>query len=226
MVDEITSHLRTLILRGDLPPQARLVELDIAAQSKASQASVREALQRLERDGLVVRRGRKGTFVTDVSPDEIGEIFVIRKMVESFAVRRGIRSIRAEQIRELNQLVDRMREMAQAGDTAALVEYDMAFHQRICAWAEQPTLIRTWTLLYMQIERFLVLYDARHFTDLTFIADSHLPIIAALETGDAEAAARRIEEHIEYVMRRTPQLVFAPDGGRTTGVSSIRATAS
>jgi DNA-binding GntR family transcriptional regulator len=202
VVDDIWVQLRRLILSGELPPGSRLVELDIATQTGASQASAREALQRLERDGLVVRRGRSGTFVTEVAPGEMDEVFRIRVAVETAAVRRTARHIRPEQVRELRTLVDRMREAGQQGDPVAMVEYDMAFHHRICAWANHATLMRVWTLLYAQMERFLVIYDALHFADLTQVADSHEPIVAALEAGDVEEAVRRISDHVEYAVAR------------------------
>jgi len=50
--------------------------------------------------------------------------------------------------------------------------------------------------LHGQLERFLVIYDASHFADLTTVADNHLPILEALEAGDADAAAERIERHV------------------------------
>lgn len=200
VVDEICNHLRTQILQGTLGPGSRLVELEVAGSIGASQASAREALQRLERDGLVERRGRSGTFVTEVVPEEMNEIFLIRSSVESFAIRRTAGSIQPAQLDELRLLVGRMREAGRLGETVRLVEQDMAFHQRICAWANHPTLLRVWTLLRAQIERYLVIYDALHFTDLTEVADSHLPILAALAEHDASAAAERIESHVTYVM--------------------------
>lgn len=176
------------------------MELEIAAKGDASQASAREALQRLERDGLVARRGRTGTFVTEVSPQSMREIFLVRSLVESFAIRRTAASIRAEQIKELEKQVERMRVAGRAGDAVALVEHDIQFHKRICEWAEHPTLLQVWTVLHAQVERFLVLYDTMHFADLSELADSHLPIVQALALGNADLAAERIEAHVQYVM--------------------------
>lgn len=202
VVDDIWVQLRRLILRGELPPGSRLVELDIATRTGASQASAREALQRLERDGLVVRRGRSGTFVTEVAPAEMDEVFRIRVAVETAAVRRTAQRIGEEQVRELRALVEQMREAGEQGDPVAMVEFDMAFHQRICSWADHATLLRVWTLLYAQMERFLVIYDALHFADLTQVADSHLPIVEALEGGDVDEAVRRTADHVEYAVAR------------------------
>ncbi len=196
VVDQIWSGLRRMILRGTLTPGTRLVELDIAAQSSASQASVREALHRLERDGLVVRRGRRGTFVTEVEPQKMLEIFQIRSTVESLAMRRAAGKMTPERVAELTGLVERMREAGRRGDIIAVVEMDMTFHQRICTWAEHPTLLRVWELLYTQMERFLVMYDVAHFADLTRVAVNHEPVLEAIRAGDPEEAARVMHDHV------------------------------
>jgi DNA-binding GntR family transcriptional regulator len=172
------------------------VELEIAGETGASQASVREALHLLERDGLVTRQGRSGTFVTTVGDDEMREILEVRIMVESFAVRRAVRAITPQRIAELRLLVDRMREAGREGDAVALVENDMAFHERLLVWADQTTFLRVWALLHGQLERFLVMQDLRTFADLTEVADSHLPVVEAIEAGDPDLAAERIGYHM------------------------------
>ena len=196
VVEQIWSRLRRMILRGNLAPGTRLVELDIAAQSSASQASVREALHRLERDGLVVRRGRRGTFVTEVEPGKMPEIFQIRSTVESLAIRRTVARLTPERTAELEGLVERMRDAGRRGDIVAVVETDMAFHERICTWADHPTLLRVWELLYTQMERFLVMYDVAHFADLTQVAVNHEPVLEAIRRGDPDEAARVMHAHV------------------------------
>ena len=196
VVEQISSALRRMILRGELAPGTRLVELDLAAQTSASQSSVREALHRLERDGLVVRRGRQGTFVTDVDPENMAEVFHIRSTVESFAIRRTMERITPERLDELDQLVARMRTAGMRGDVMELVEADMAFHNRICTWAEHPTLLRVWELLFTQMERFLVLYDVTHFGDLTQVATNHDPLLDAMRGDDPDHAAEIMRQHV------------------------------
>lgn len=196
VVEQIWSRLRRLILHGTLPPGSRLVELDIAAQSSASQASVREALHRLERDGLVIRRGRRGTFVTEVDPEKMLEIFHVRSTVEELAVRRAVKKIDAQRMDELEGLVVDMLEAGRQGDVIALVEADLALHRRICRWADHPSLMRVWELLSAQMERFLILYDVAHFGDLTEVATNHYPLLDALRAGQADCAAAAIRAHV------------------------------
>ncbi len=164
-----------------------------------SQGPVREALQRLERDGLVERRARSGTFVTNTSIDEMYELFSIRSIVESFAIRHTVQRITKNQCDELQTLTDEMHTAGRRNDMAALVEYDMEFHRRICEWSESNTLLRAWTPLYSQIQRFVAQTHQHYFTDLLEIAETHQPIIDALRNGNADDAARIMQEHIMLI---------------------------
>src|ERR1041385_1952555 len=87
--NQVYDYLRTAIICADLPPGAKLVELDIAAQMGTSQGPVREALQRLERDGLVERQARSATYVSRISIDEMYELFSVRTVIEGYAIRRA-----------------------------------------------------------------------------------------------------------------------------------------
>jgi DNA-binding GntR family transcriptional regulator len=78
LADQIYGRVCEAIVRAQLQPGKRLVELEIAAQVGTSQGPVREALQRLERDGLVERQTRSATFVTDISADEMHSLVAIR----------------------------------------------------------------------------------------------------------------------------------------------------
>jgi DNA-binding GntR family transcriptional regulator len=199
LADQIYGRLRDGIIDGRLQPGKRLVELEIAAQMGTSQGPVREALQRLERDGLVDRLARSATIVADISIGDIYELFSIRSLVESFAIRHTVERITQEQCDELQTLVESMRQASRADDMRALVEYDLEFHRRICEWSGSTTLFRTWIPLYSQIQRFIALTHKRHFPDLVELANTHQPIVEVLRRGDAEEAARIIQEHIMLI---------------------------
>lgn len=202
LTDQVWSQLRTQILNNQLPPGTRLVELDIASQMGVSQGSTREALQRLERDGLVERGGRSGTFVTAVSVNEMYEIFAVRSMVEQFAIRHTIVGIHSRQLDDLEALIEAMRDAGDAGDIISLVEHDLKFHQQIVQWSHHTTLLRVWLPLYMQVQRFIVSTHPHYFHDLKEIANTHVPLLDALRGGAPDRAAARIEEHIMLIWSR------------------------
>src|ERR1700691_859119 len=83
----VEAHLRHAIHAGRLRPRQRIIEEDLAEELKVSRGPVREALLRLERDGLVVTTSRRGTFIRDISMAEIGVIFRMRAKLESLCVR-------------------------------------------------------------------------------------------------------------------------------------------
>jgi len=202
LADQIYGRLRGAIIRGQLHPGKRLVELEIAAQFGTSQGPVREALQRLERDGLVERRVRSATFVTDISVDEMHSLFSVRAMIEGFAVRYAASKITSEQCDELQALIENMRRAGHDEDMAVLVEHDMMFHRCICEWSGNTTLLRAWTPLYSQIQRFVTQTHQRYFPHLEEIAEMHQPIVDTLLSGNADEAADLLQKHIMLIWSR------------------------
>ncbi|MCP4164304.1 MAG: GntR family transcriptional regulator [Chloroflexi bacterium] len=196
LADQVADQLRNAIVFGEIGPGERLVELEIAQGMGTSQAPVREALQRLEQDGLVTRRSRSATYVTEISMDEMYEIALVRKVVEGIAICYTARCITPEQCDELESLVERMRAAADANDMAMLSTFDLEFHCRICEWSGKETLVRVWTPLYYQMQRFLVNTHPHAFPDLEVVADVHMPIVQALRDNDSGKSVQAIESHV------------------------------
>src|SRR5215475_15809733 len=82
----VEAHLRKAIHAGKLRPRQRIIEEDLAQELSVSRGPVREALLRLERDGLVITTSRRGTFIRDISLAEIGVIFRMRAKLEGLCV--------------------------------------------------------------------------------------------------------------------------------------------
>jgi DNA-binding GntR family transcriptional regulator len=198
-VDQIWMQLRSAILHGQLLAGDRLTELDIAARLGTSQGPVREALQRLEHEGLVIRVAHIGTFVSPLSYDEMHDIFAVRAEVETRAIRRTALQITLAQCDELLELVELMRESGRSGHLAQLIDHDMALHERICAWSGNTTLLRTWRMLYVQVQRFIILTHPYYFPNLVDVAEQHVPLVEALRLRDPDLAARSIDEHCRII---------------------------
>lgn len=199
LAEQVYEQLRRSIVSGELPPGARIVELDIAAQMGTSQGPVREALQRLERTGLVQRRSHSATFVTALVLDEMYELFSIRSVIEGFAIRRTVACITPEQCDQLAHLTDLMREEGRREDMLGLTVYDLEFHRLICKWSGNATLLRAWDPLYSQIQRFVVRTHRNYFPSVTAVADTHDPIVAALRQHEVEKVTPLIQEHIMLI---------------------------
>lgn len=213
-VDQIWRQLRTAILHGQLIAGDRLVELDIAARLGTSQGPVREALQRLEYEGLVIRVPHTGTFVSPLSYEEMREIFAVRGEVEARAIRHAAERITPEQCDVLLEMIAAMRASGQAGDMPALADYDMAFHEYICELSGQSTLLRVWRLLYVQVQRFIIQTHPHYFPNLVDVAEQHVPLAESLISHDPERAAQGIYEHLRIIWSHIEALGQPPALGR------------
>jgi DNA-binding GntR family transcriptional regulator len=197
--DQVYEYLRRAIICAQLLPGEKLVELEIATQMGTSQGPVREALQRLERDGLVERRARSATFVTRISIDEMYELFSIRSEIEGFAARRTAQRITAEQCQVLDDLIQKMAQVGSLKEIITLAEYDMQFHRYIVEWSGSANFIRVWTPLSNQIQRFIVVTHPEYYPDYVEIGTRHQPIVDALRQHDSDASALALQEHIMLI---------------------------
>jgi DNA-binding GntR family transcriptional regulator len=194
--EQVTEELRRQIVHSHRQPGDRLVELEIAAEMGVSQGTVREALQRLESDGLVERQSRTATFVTGSSLEEMYELSMIRQAVEGFTFRRAAKRITDKQCDELQSLVEQMREAARNKDMETLERIDTEFHQRVCELSGSRILLRVWLPLFTQLRRFITQAHQRFFPQRTEIADGHQPLVDALRSRDPKKAETAVTRHI------------------------------
>ena len=188
-------ELREAILAGRLPPGVRIVEAEIARQMAISRGPIREAIRRLESDGLVEYQPRRGTVVVRLSPDEVRDAYYLRAHLEAYAVR--LAAVRATEtdFATLEELIDRMCASAGRDEFGELLSADVAFHAHICQLSGSKRLYRLWDSLNPHSWTLLTGLKASGYT-LEQIAVRHRPILAALQAGDADQAEREIRLHI------------------------------
>lgn len=203
VADQVYERVRGDVIRGVLPPGYKLVELEVAEQMGTSQGPVREALQRLEHEGLVERVARSATFVTQILTNELYELSYIRSVVEGFAISRTAQVITDEQTDVLQELISGMVAAAGEGDIITQADFDMEFHRRICEWSGKVSLLRVWLPISGQIQRFIVHSHPRQYPDLVHVATRHQPIVDALRSREPETASRVLREHVMLIWNET-----------------------
>ena len=125
---DVYAWLKQQIMLSRYAPGQSVAELEVASAMGCSQGTVREAMLRLQEDGLIVRNGYRGTVVTPVSATE-GPLFLkLRAQLETDALRLSLPRITAEQLDALRALVQQMEQAAEAGDEYALFDLDQRFH--------------------------------------------------------------------------------------------------
>jgi len=195
---------RAIILRS-VVPGTTLGEQQIAAAMGCSQGTVREALLRLEQDGLVARRGYHGTVVSDTSAEEAAQMARIRIDIECEGIRRAALTATEEDTERLDDIVGQMDTAEAAGDGYALSELDRQFHTALFRLADltalEPVLLRC----ALHMHRFTfgngAAGGARTDTaPLPSAAAQHRGIVAAVRSGDPDLAEKAMRAHIENVI--------------------------
>ena len=209
--DRIHEQLRAAILSGDLPAGTPVIEADLSARLGASRTPIREALRRLESEGLLEPRGLRGSVVRGLDAADVDCIFEIREALESLAARRAARTIGGDDLAELGALVDAMR--GAVDDPAEMERHDTAFHDVILANADGERLKRMLTDLREELiaHRFLSLSDPGRRRETVV---EHDAILAALRAHDEDGAAARTAHHIARARAAVLRLTPAPSGAQ------------
>ena len=197
--DELYEYLRRAILDGTLRPEERIVEQRIAKVASVSRTPVREALHRLEMDGLVITDGR-GLVVVDHSVDEMAELCSVREELESFAARLGAVSRSELDLSTLEQMIRETGTATKSHNVPRLIELNHLFHETIWQTARNRYLARQLGLLRGLIER---RGEESTLTDKARQGEAleeHTAIYQAFADRDAEAAADATREHFRRAM--------------------------
>jgi len=191
----VTDSVRNAILQGVLVPGGQVNQAQIAAKLGISRGPLREALRQLEEEGLVQSYPHRGTFVTEITPAYIEEVYSIRRVLETFAVRRMIAYHQPQVLRELQEIVAEMLRAAETGDGHELNELDFQFHNAILQGAQHSLLMQLWKSIEVGVRRVVVL---RHgiYDNLYEVVGNHPNLLAAIEARDSELAAQLLDTHI------------------------------
>jgi DNA-binding GntR family transcriptional regulator len=197
----VLGNLRRRIVLNELAPGAALTELGLAEDLGCSQSAVREALLRLDGEGLVCRAGRAGTTVTDLDAATAGEILDLRRRIELRAARHAGRRATGGDCARLAALQDAMDKAAAAGDAWALIERDTEFHLALYRIGGVPALAPILARCIMHTHRFK-LWASWHQRPLAATAARHRPILATVRAGDTAGLVRSLGEHLETIVER------------------------
>ncbi|WP_425827899.1 GntR family transcriptional regulator [Streptomyces fractus] len=193
--EHVAHQLRGRIVKGELEPGTHLVEGTLADSFDVSRGPIRDALRRLEAEGLVESR-RRGVFVTGLDEDDIDELFTLRESMERLALTRAMERADGQAAADaLQAQVEIMARAAEAKDPAAFAEADLRFHTLFYELAQHRRLSAVWDQ-YRPV--FTVLLDVTNTQDrdLHPSVDSHADLVRAFRAGDAEPAVALLSEHI------------------------------
>jgi DNA-binding GntR family transcriptional regulator len=192
--DQIKDVIVERILDGFYGPGDRIVEIRVAEELGVSQAPVREALRELELLRLVVSEPFRGARVREVTASELAEIYPVRAALEEVAARAATPAL-AGDVGPLRAELDAMRKAAKRGDLHDFIAHDVAFHRVIVEASANGTLQELWRSLHVDLRTTITLI--KHADDMAAVAESHVPVLDAIASGDAERAAAVLRAHVE-----------------------------
>lgn len=201
----IYRSLKAAILNGKLSPGERITELELGAMFKTSQGPVREALKHLEQEGLVTREPYKGTFISQITSEEVHEVYVLRILIESIAVKRFMDRATVNDINKLQELIHMMENAAAKNDVATLVEHDMMFHQYICKQSGSSLLLQIWMIIHGKARIVAAMGNRLWDSKLSDIVEMHQPLLDSIADGNIVKAFDLINTHTRSVWDRLPK---------------------
>jgi DNA-binding GntR family transcriptional regulator len=218
LTDDVVDAIRNAILSGKIKPGARLIEEDLAASLKVSRGPVRQAIFRLQQEGLVVHEPHRGATVGEVSEDDVEAIYSLRLALERLAIEQASRKAGAKELAEIEAVLERFNAVPRAEVSRRLVaDIDIEFHDAIFRAAGSWRLYRAWETLRSQLMMFLMLRDALPDDYLDSWHRDHVHLIDVIRGGDTGVAQDAIETHINGAKGRLLASLHA--SGRVSSTS-------
>lgn len=192
----VFTTLRQAILKGELKPGERLMEISLANRLGVSRTPIRETIRKLELEGLVVMVPRKGAHVAKITIQELHDVLEVRRGLEELAIAKACERITDQELEELEASAGRFERLLKAGELLALAEEDVKFHDVIYNATHNRRLIHILNNLREQMYRFRLEY-LKEEPARKNLCEEHKLICRALRDRDQEAAHRFICQHID-----------------------------
>lgn len=198
--NQVIDAVRAAILDGRLQPGQAITERPLAHDLQISRAPVREALRELEKEGLVVTRPHRGTYVASFSDEDVLEIYSLRANLEMMAIGRAIERATPRDVDDLTGLIEEMERHAPA-NFSETIRVDLAFHRRICEIAAHRRLLDAWDVLANQLRALYTITDVPMLVRSLYgyidqMGERHKPIVDAIRQRDIQLGQRQISDHI------------------------------
>jgi DNA-binding GntR family transcriptional regulator len=211
LVGVVEARLTQAIVEGRLPQGSRVVEAEIARPMSISRAPVREAARRLERQGILIARPRRGFFVREITVKEIDDLFQVRLSLELTAIEAACRNGDAAGFKRLEALLARMVTEANDLQQHARIELDLSFHTMLCELSGNDYLLRLFSSTQTEMRMIISLID-NVYHDPEKVASTHEPILAALLARDAPAAMACMKVHLDDAWQHVRNLFVSQHG--------------
>ncbi|NLU84383.1 GntR family transcriptional regulator [Rhodococcus sp. HNM0569] len=210
----IADQLREKILDGSYGPGEQLSEAALASQLEVSRGPVREALQRLSQEGLLVSHRNRGVFVVELTAADVAEIYAARDAVETAAAQTVYALPEARKkhaVDKLAKIVAGMPKPIAANDWARVAKQDLKFHQTLVEATGNSRLVRIYSTLAAE-SRICMVHLENAYNRPHALAEEHQRLVDLLASGSLSELEKAIHEHLETAVRDLTSLMARRDG--------------
>lgn len=194
--DVVFNTLRQAILKGELAPGERLMEIQLAEKLGVSRTPIREAIRKLELEGLVLMIPRKGAEVARISERSLKEVLEVRRSLEELAIELACQRMTDSDLKEMEEAGKAFSEAVEKGNAMEIAETDEAYHDVIYNCTRNTRLVQILNNLREQMYRFRLEYikdeDKRQ-----ILLIEHEKILRALRNRHVMEAKAAVREHID-----------------------------
>ena len=203
--DTVADIIRQEILRGEVRPNVQLSEADLAERFQTSRTPIRQSLQRLVSEGLVIYRRRRW-IVVDHTANDVREMYQLRAALEGYAARLAAENATDDDRRMLLRLRD-LNDYAAANTPEERVSQNSDFHSKILELANNSRIIEAVerTVIYYFSIRVASLYTPERIRE---VSQEHQNIVTAICAGDGDAAERQARDHVLRALDDTLSIIF------------------
>jgi len=193
--DVVFNTLRQAILKGELQPGERLMEITLANKLGVSRTPIREAIRKLELDGLVIMIPRKGAIVAEITEKDLKDVLEVRAALEVLATELACCRMSDKGILLLEAALEDFEQSLHSNNVTLIAEKDVIFHDVIFNATGNDRLVQILNNLREQIYRYRVEY-LKDFTSHARLKTEHRQIFEAIKKRDGKQASDLIVEHI------------------------------
>ena len=194
--DVVFNTLRNAILTGELSPGERLMEIKLADKLGVSRTPIREAIRKLELEGLVVNTPRKGAELANISAEDLRDVLEVRRSLEVLAIRLACDKMTEETLELLHENIDAFKHSIDAKATSDIASVDVSFHDIIYKSTGNNRLIQILNNISEQMYRYRFEY-IKNKEAWNRLVEEHMNIYEAIKNRDKELAVKSILLHID-----------------------------
>ena len=192
----VYEELKMQILTGAIVPGTRMMEVELAKEIGVSRTPIREAIRKLEKEGLVTIEPRRGAYASQISTKDMVEILEERQNMEGLAAYFAASRMKPDQLSELKSASDKYNTAVATGNMADMIKYDTEFHHIIVESCNNKILVQMIEQLQELVLRFRYIYYD-NFRRAENMPEEHKAILEAISRGDADSAREAADVHID-----------------------------